>query len=144
VAKSWLSFVRRSDRTIGKNKDKMITKLMQDLPMRRPSILAQLWCTAAMLGLVMWSGLLLHHQLWFVANNNAHHHSVVADIGSSLTVNGDSDFGSPQLQPTTPTDSAERGAKAALPSTLPLSASVEQVNDEKQVEWKVVVEEEWR
>lgn len=62
-----------------------------------------------MLGLVVWSALLLHHQLWFAANKTS-------------------------VRP------SRNPPQAA--STPALSASVERVDDEKQVERKVVVMEE--
>jgi hypothetical protein len=99
--------------------------------MRRPrGLLAQLWqwrTVATVLGLVVWSGLLLQNQLRFAANNNAHHGSGGAGAypGSSLAVDDD-DFGSPQPHLTT-SDTATA-----------LSRAVERV-DEEVVEGKVVV-----
>jgi hypothetical protein len=114
----------------------MITKLARAPSARRASgLLAQLWqwrAVALVLGLVVWSGLLLQHQLRFAANYNVD--QAGADLGSSLAV--DDGFGSPQPQPITP-DNDERSAKAASTLAPPLSGAVERV-DEKSVEGKVV------
>ncbi|ELR17969.1 uncharacterized protein ACA1_208470 [Acanthamoeba castellanii str. Neff] len=115
----------------------MITKLARAPSARRASgLLAQLWqwrAVALVLGLVVWSGLLLQHQLRFAANYNVD--QAGADLGSSLAVDDDG-FGSPQPQPITP-DNDERSAKAASTLAPPLSGAVERV-DEESVEGKVV------